>query len=213
MLSLILVALAGLAGGFCSSAPLGAINLWVTDATLSHREDRLSPFLIGIIAMDVVHASVATWGYHAFLAEGPVERWLGVLGGAILIAMGCMGFLRRKETREADAKAKGQPVKSNRVQDFLLGAVMCGANPAFLMFWIFAVNLIEAHVGIPVTSLGLALFLGGIALGDGLWFLLLIRVARKGREMFHPAVLANVRGAIAMIFVVIGTVAIYKSFK
>ena len=53
MLSLLLVALAGIAGGFCSSAPIGAINLWVTDATLSRREERLSAYLIGVIGADV----------------------------------------------------------------------------------------------------------------------------------------------------------------
>lgn len=213
MLSLLLVALAGIAGGFCSSAPIGAINLWVTDATLSHREHRLSPYLIGVITADVLHATVAAWGYHVFLVEGPIGRWLGVLGGAVLVALGCMGFLKRNEAREAEAKASGVEVRSNRVQDFLLGAVMCGANPAFLMFWVFAINLIERHVGIPVTRLGLALFLGGIALGDGLWFNLLIHLVRKGRDKFKPAVLAHVRGAIAMVFVVIGSIAIFKSFQ
>jgi threonine/homoserine/homoserine lactone efflux protein len=212
VLGLFLVSLAGLTGGFCSSAPIGAINLWVTDTTLSRREERLSAYLIGVITADVLHATLAAWGYHAYLVEGPIERWLGVLGGGILIALGCMGYLKRNEARERQVKALGAPVKTNKVQDFLLGAVMCGANPAFLMFWVFAINLIEKHVGIPVTSLGLALFLGGIAFGDGLWFLLLIRVARKGREKFKPHILAHVRGAIAMVFVVIGSIAIYKSF-
>lgn len=214
LLGLFLVTAAGIAGGFCSSAPIGAINLWVTERTLDRKEDRLSWYLFGVIAADAAYAALAAWGYHTFLEDGPVERWLGMAGGGILIAMGCMGFLKRKQSRAKDSAASDAKADApaKRLSDFLLGAFMCGANPGFLMFWVFAINLIESHVGIPVTSLGLGLFLGGIAFGDGLWFLLLIRLAKKGRETWKPHVLANVRGAIAMVFVALGSIAIYKSF-
>ena len=214
VLDMLFILLAGLCGGFASSAPLGAINLWISDATLRHREDRLSWFIVGVILMDTIHASLAAWGYHAFLQDGPVGRWLSIAGGAFLIVIGSLSFLKRNAARqrEAEAQGKGPEPKRRKVNDFILGAFMCGANPAFLMFWVFAVGLIEKHVGIPVNSTGLALFLGGIAFGDGLWFLLLIRLVRKGREAFKPRVLASVRATIAMAFVVVGTIAIYHGF-
>jgi threonine/homoserine/homoserine lactone efflux protein len=213
LLEPVIILLAALAGGFCSSAPLGAINLWVTDALLAHREARLRFFLSGVIAMDCVHASFAAWGYHAFFDEGAVARWLSVLGGAFLIVLGSLSLLNRAKARHdppVDPRGPGR----RPLNDVLLGSFMCGANPAFLMFWVFAIDQVERHAHTQdILGWRLGVFLLGVAVGDSLWFLCLLNLVRKGREAVKPRVLASVRATIAMAFVLVGTIAVYRGFK
>lgn len=211
-LTLLLIALAGMAGGFCSSAPLGAINLWITDAVLDREERHLRWFIIGVVLADMTHAALASWGYHTYLQESGFAAGLGILGGAFLVVLGALGLARRKAPAEGSADKRVR-ASHRPVQGFLLGAFMCGANPAFLVFWVFAITLVERHLNVLVSGLALAWFLAGLALGDTTWFLLLLAVVRRGREAVTPKALAPVRVAIATVFLVIGSVAIYKGFR
>lgn len=204
------ILIAALIGGFCSSAPLGAINLWVSDKILASRETRLRWFLTGVIAMDCVHASLAAWGYHAFFDEGPVARWLSVLGGAFLIVLGSLSLLKKVK---AQAFTKDSARFRKPVQDLALGAFMCGANPAFLMFWVFAIDQVERHTGQDILGWRLGLFLAGVAAGDGLWFQVLMAVVRRGRDAVKPRILQSVRATIAAAFVLAGGLAIYHGMR
>jgi threonine/homoserine/homoserine lactone efflux protein len=208
----LVILLSAMAGGFCSSAPLGAINLYVTDRILAKKDQRLRWYLAGVIGMDCVHASLAAWGYHAFFDQGPVARWASIAGGAFLIILGSLSL--RKKAQQA-AHAAPTLAKNGRppLNDMLLGAFMCGANPAFLMFWVFAIDQVERHVDTDILGWRLALFLLGVATGDGLWFTVLLNLVRRGREAVKPRVLASVRATIAAAFVLVGGFAIYHGFK
>ena len=197
-------------GGFCSSAPLGAINLWITDRILAHREVKLTWFLIGVIGMDCVHASLAAWGYHAFVAEGVVARWLTVLGGAFLVILGALSLLKRVQQRHSPTLDAGV---RRPLRDLLLGVFMCGANPAFLMFWVFVINLVERQTSVDILGWRLAILLAGIVAGDALWFRLLFKLVCKGHDHMRPRILAMVRTTIATAFVLVGTLAMYHGFK
>ena len=197
-------------GGFCSSAPLGAINLWITDRILAHRESKLTWFLIGVIGMDCVHASLAAWGYHTFLAEGVVARWLTVLGGAFLVILGALSLLKRARQRRNPTLDAGL---RRPLQDLLLGAFMCGANPAFLVFWVFVINLVERQTGFDILGWRLAILLAGIVAGDALWFRVFFKLVCKGHDHIRPRLLAMMRTTIAAAFVGCGTLAMYHGFK
>ncbi len=201
---------AALIGGFCSSAPLGAINLWITDRILANRQVKLGWFLLGVIGMDCVHASLAAWGYHAFMDEGAVARWLTVLGGAFLVVLGSLSLLKKAQKQHHSPIANGS---RRPAQDLLLGAFMCGANPAFLMFWVFTINQVERQTSLEILGWRLGVFLIGVAFGDALWFRVLFHLVRKGHDRFRPRVLASVRTTIAAAFVLVGTLAIYHGFK
>ena len=205
----LLILAAACISGFCSSAPLGAINLWVTDRVLERRQLGLAWFLFGVIAMDCVHASLAAWGYHAFVDEGPVARWLSVAGGAFLIVLGSLSLLKRARA------ATSTPATTVRrpLSNFLLGVFMCGANPAFLVFWVFAINQVEHHLQTIILDWRLGIFLLGVAAGDAAWFRVLLHLVRKGRDSVRPRVLASVRMTIAEAFVLVGTAAVYHGFK
>jgi threonine/homoserine/homoserine lactone efflux protein len=209
--AIMLTSLATLAG-FCSSAPLGAINLWVTDRVLERRQVALTAYLIGVIGADGAHALIAAWGYHAFFDEGPVARWLSILGGLFLVILGGLG-LKHRVRHLPVVPTDGQAVTGRPLSEFLLGVFMCGANPGFLAFWVFAINQIERQTGIAVTGWQLMPFLLGIAIGDSVWFWLLLRLVRRGLDTVQPRFLSSLRLGIAAAFVLVGTFAVYHGSK
>lgn len=203
-----LIILAGLVGGVASSAPFGVINLWITDAVLSKTEHKILWFLVGVILADLAHAAMASWGYHEILQDSGFDQWVGVLGGVFIVAMGVFGLRKPKElTLESPAK------KLKKAHEFFLGIMMCGLNPGFLVFWMFVINQLETKLVVDIHGSNLLSFIIGILIGDLIWFLFIIMLARKGRDHVNPLILKLIRAVIAWVFIGLGIFAIYRSFS
>jgi threonine/homoserine/homoserine lactone efflux protein len=206
----VLILTAGILGGISSSAPLGIINLWITDAVLSKNEHKITWFIVGVIIADAGHAAMASWGYHEFLQEGGFDRWIGLLGGAFIAGMGLWSL---RPTLKATQSTVTLPAPSYRkAHEFGLGLMMCGLNPGFLVFWMFIIDQIEKRLAAQVDGASLVAFLSGIIVGDILWFSVIIYLARKGRAHVDPKVLKLIRSGIAASFVALGVFAMYRSF-
>lgn len=207
---LLLLAACGAVGGFLSSTPLGVINLWVVNSAIGHVEKALRWFIAGVIVTDICYAGVAAWGYHQFLQEGNVGRWLEFTGGAFLIILG-LANLRKVAASKGPVTDKA-PTGKTPLRDFMLGVFMCGSNPAFLMFWVYAIKKVEEHFHLTLTDQTIIAFLGGIAVGDALWFKLITSVVRRGRSKVNTRALRFVSSGIAVAFVSFGVLAVAKGF-
>jgi threonine/homoserine/homoserine lactone efflux protein len=200
--------LAGIAGGFSSSAPIGPINLWLTDATLAKDDDRIKPFVAGVIAVDCLWAALAAWGYQAWLSRSGFATGLTLLGGAFLITLGVLGMIKLRAVRKGDQERVAR--KPRPIVDALLGAMFCGGNPGFPMFWVFAIDLARTHLGVVMEGATLPAFLCGVATGDCLWFIVLTTVVRRGERAVAPGALTFVRAGIAALFLLIGGFTLVK---
>jgi len=202
----IVMLLAGLLGGLLSSAPLGVINLWITDKALAGTSRGLWWFIAGVVCADMAYAGVAAWGYHTFLQGSQAWPILEIVGGLLLVGLGVLNLRKKTEKPKREAMLGLTPWR-----DFAFGAFMCGSNPAFLMFWVFLVGEVETRLGLFPDELGTALFVVGTGVGDLLWFRLLLWLVNRGkRTAMAPRILAPARLVIACVFVVAGSVALYK---
>lgn len=208
---LLLLAACGALGGFVSSTPLGVINLWIVDSSIEASDRALKWFVLGVIVADVLYAALAAWGYHQFLQEGNLSRWMELIGGAFLVILGVANLRKAAAARKSGA-ALPPAVGERPFKDFTLGAFMCGSNPAFLMFWIYVIKKIEDGLAVTLTDASIIAFLGGIGLGDTLWFKLITTVVRRGRNAVNPRMLRLVSSGIAVVFVGFGIVALAKGF-
>lgn len=205
----VLIILAGLLGGLASSAPFGVINLWVSDAVLSKSEHKILWFLVGVILADIVHAAMASWGYHLILQESGFDRWVGILGGAFIVVMGILGLRKPKELNIPAPPQK----KLKKANEFFLGIMMCGLNPGFLVFWMFVIDQLEKKLGVGLDGTNLISFIVGILIGDLIWFSFVILLARKGRDHMNPFIIRLIRSSVAWVFIVVGVFAIYASYS
>lgn len=200
----IILLTAGLICGFFSSSPLGSINFWLIDQTLHHKKNIL-PFLLGVVSADLTYAALAAWGNHSLFSDPVVDKWVAGIGAVFLITLGIFSLKTKPKT--AGRTPKKQPEKAEvwPFKKFLLGAFMCGSNPAFLLFWIFAMNTLENKLTIDFTGLSFGFFLAGIALGDLAWFATLIALVRKLREKIKGNCSVLISRAVAFVFIAIGS--------
>src|SRR5262249_7588685 len=150
---------------------------------------------------------VASGVYHNFLQDGPYASWLELFGGAFLLIIGVANLRKAILARGGSGAAPlpDQTVSRSRAitrpaRDFALGAFLCGSNPAFLMFWVYATKKIEEHTGIDIDGSLIFAFLGGICLGDAVWFKVLTTVVRRGQRTVRPRALRFVSSGIAAVF-------------
>jgi threonine/homoserine/homoserine lactone efflux protein len=171
----VLALVAGFCCGFASSAPVGPINLWVASSALSPRHRGIAPFLGGVVVVDLGWAllaqqgAAAWWGRHDGLGRG-----LGVVGGIVLLVLG-LALWRRQHV------VAPPPVRRPRwraTAHVLQGMALCASTPALPAFWVLAITCVTQVAGPLAAPAATACFLAGIALGDVLWFSLVVRVVR-----------------------------------
>ena len=198
----ILILTFGLICGFLSSSPPGTINLWISNQTLHHRKESIW-FLLGIIAADCAYASVAVWGYYTLIEGTMIETGMLAVGAFCVIAMGVMTLLTKSKGAKVELTMSAKPL-----QQFAMGLLMCGGNPTFLVFWIFAVGVLEERFHIKIAGISLLFFNIGIAAGDYVWFRFLIAIVKKFREKITEKYLLLINRTVGVTFMVIGTIAL-----
>ncbi|MFK7872560.1 MAG: LysE family translocator [Oligoflexales bacterium] len=204
-MSLVIAVLSGFCGGFCSSAPLGPINLMLAEMIFQKRKrNRILTFLLGVVVTDLLYATAAAWGYAEIFQKSPYLYEIQITCGFFLIALGVFSLI---SLRKGAAQPKttqdhhiGTPLK-----DFSTGAFLCGSNPSFVMFWLFAINTISHFFNIQVQGSLLIFFLIGIVLGDLVWFSIMARLAQHGEGSFSEKTLMKIRLGIAISFIAIGS--------
>ena len=81
---------------------------------------------------------------------------------------------------------------------------MCGSNPAFLMFWLLVFQELPKRTGVSPDFPGVMSFLAGVAIGDALWFSLVIWLARFGMSRLGDRILWSIRLVVSLVFISVG---------
>ena len=208
----IIFMVAGTLAGFCSSAPLGPINLWLVDSQASKPRKKVGNFLAGVVLVDIGFAGIAVWGYSKVFNESLFAFVFSLLAGGFMIALGIYGLFTIKSTRQSPSTPKIED-QTAPLKSIIAGGTLCGSNPAFIMFWLYTVSLLDQWVPGPHPTVVNIFFLFGVAVGDSLWFGTLIKIVRKGLNLAKPAILLNIRYGVAYGFLAFGTFTIWQSLK
>jgi threonine/homoserine/homoserine lactone efflux protein len=192
---------AGSLSGFLSSTPLGPINLWVADHGLSKAApSRLWFFLGAVIVVDIIYSGAALWGHFGFLEEATELRWVGIFSGLFTLGLGAALFFKAWR----DAPAYSVERASSNISAAIQGAILTGANPAFLLFWLFIANQIIARIDRSLSTIELMTFVSGVAIGDLLWFSIFIWITGHLGKKAGKNHLKYFRMIVGLIFFAIG---------
>ena len=129
----------GFLSGVSSSAPIGPINLWIINATLNRFTSSVKYFIAGVIVVDVAFASMAALSYYSLEQKFKVAPWIELIGGGFIFVVGLIAA-RKAIVYQPQPREETRSV-AHSASSFLTGAALCGSNPAFLVFWVFIVNL------------------------------------------------------------------------
>ena len=92
---------------------------------------------IGIALSDTTYIFISYFGLTNLLAEQTMEKYLGIVGGLILLTFGIVSFFKSRKKREVKLKVQPKGFKRFIARGFMIN----GINPMVLFFWIGAVSL------------------------------------------------------------------------
>jgi threonine/homoserine/homoserine lactone efflux protein len=185
----------GLALGFAVAFALGPVGLLVIRRTINHGWATGFVSGLGVATADGIYASVAAFGLTALTGVlVGLDRVLGLVGGAVLIAMAVRGFRTTLTAGPADAAA--DPAGSAR-RATALGAYgsMVGltlTNPTTILSF----TALFASLGAGTNGPGGAtLISAGVASGSVAWWLLLTTLVAGLRARLTPAIVRGLNVA------------------
>lgn len=200
----------GTISSISSSAPIGPANLWVAGAVIQKKRfSSIVAFTFGIIVIDLVYSYLAFWGYHVYLQGTSFNRWFGIVGGVGLALLGVYEFWTVYHPRTENQVGLEVAGKQTLPRDFLMGAFLCGSNPAFIFFWVMVAK-VAADFGVADFRNAKALLIFfGIILGDLIWYSFFYKLVKKGIRLLSLAILRYIRYGIAIGLILMGLTAAF----
>lgn len=190
----------GIISGFLISIPVGPINLTIINEGARRGFKWAMMIGLGSVAMESVYCAIAIAGFSAFLEFPIVKPALELLSFLFLLFLSWKYFSAKTipdHVHSADViEARLHPRGA-----FLTGFVRVLGNPAVLLVWVTLTATFLSHNWVDSTIDDRIACVIGVAVGAGLWFLLLSWAVSKGHGKMSPRVLLrmeHVSGAILL---------------
>lgn len=92
---------------------------------------------IGISLSDTTYILISYFGLTNLLTEQTMEKYLGLVGGLILLGFGVFSFFKSRKEKGVRVKLRQKGFKRHIAKGFMVN----GINPMVLFFWIGAISL------------------------------------------------------------------------
>ena len=166
----------GVAAGLIIAAPVGPVNIVVVQRTIAKgwRSGLVSG--LGSAIVDTMYGSIAafsiTFVIRALVRE---EFWIRLVGGALLIAIGLVYYLKRPKSLEPEDE---QPESTQAAST----AILTATNPTTILS--FLIVLSAVGLGGNKSWYLTVMAIGGIFAGSMLWWILLSAAVHRFRGRF-----------------------------
>jgi threonine/homoserine/homoserine lactone efflux protein len=171
--------LTGFSLGFLVAAQIGPIWLLAARSVILGR--LITGIMIGLGAatIDTAYGALGLAGVAGLLRIPGLRLGLGLLGAAVLIALGALAL--RHATR-AGNQAQPSPPITSAPRAYLTALGATAANPLTIASWA-AVFAAASTAHISRTTTGAVLLLAGIGLGTATWFTALSTAMTLARRL------------------------------
>jgi putative LysE/RhtB family amino acid efflux pump len=173
--------LVGFGLGFLVAVQLGPMSLFLIRSTLRRGWAVGLAIGAGIAVIDGLYASLGAAGAVPLLTIGPLRVVLGLVGAAVLCALGVRTLwsaFRVRSGGELDVEVAG-PRRA-----FLTSLAGTASNPATIASW--AAIFAAASADTCRSAGAAALLVGGVALGSATWVTALASAIAVVRRMVGP---------------------------
>lgn len=169
----------GLMAGLAIAAPVGPINVLCASRTLTR--GRMSGLLSGLGAAtaDALYGSIA--GFSITLVIDFLTReefWIRVIGGLLLVGIGCLYFRRPPQSLKVQKDEGGH-------SDFISALLLTLTNPTTVLSFLAVLTALGmgGHRAWWLTFL----LVGGIFCGSMLWWVILVTLVNWLRDRFNES--------------------------
>lgn len=190
-----LAALTGFVSGLVLSIPVGPINLTILNEGARRGFKWAVLIGLGATTMEVIYCFIAFTGFASFFTRGYIKAAMELFSFVFLLYLG-VKFLMTKEgpahVRFGSAVEQFEARFEKRFEGhsaFITGLLRVMGNVGVLVFWIIlAANFISREWVTPDWPGKLAC-VAGVALGTGLWFIVLSWFSALGQGKFSEKTL------------------------
>jgi len=209
---IVLAALTGFISGLVLSIPVGPINLTILNEG-ARRGFRWAVLIgLGATTMEVIYCFIAFTGFASFFTRGYIKAAMELFSFVFLLFLG-VKFLLTKEgpahVRFGSAVERIEARFEKRFEGhsaFITGLLRVMGNVGVLVFWIIlAANFISREWVTPDWP-GKIACVSGVALGTGLWFVVLSWLSSLGQGKFSEKTLIKMEHLSGVLLLVLALI-------
>jgi threonine/homoserine/homoserine lactone efflux protein len=190
MIELLKVFFIGFLISFLGQLPLGNMNLTATQLSVQENLRNAWKYGLGIVLVEVIYLRLALTGMDWVVEHKQLFMIMGWLTVFVFVVLGILAFIMASK----QTSAKKGLLLNNKMNRFLLGAVVSGINPAQIPFWfLWSTQLLNSKVLMP-TNGQFNLFTAGAGLGSlaglalyihgGKWLITKLKTSNKALNIF-----------------------------
>jgi threonine/homoserine/homoserine lactone efflux protein len=192
---ILLATLTGFISGLLLSIPVGPVNLTIINEGARRGFKWALLISLGATTMEVIYCFIAFTGFASFFTRGYVKAVMELFSFVFMLFIGIKFLMAKSVSAPVELGAAAHKIEE-RLEErlhphsaFMTGLVRVMGNLGVLVFWIIlAANFISREWVTPDWSGKLAC-VTGVALGTGLWFLVLSFGASRGHGRFSEKTL------------------------
>jgi threonine/homoserine/homoserine lactone efflux protein len=197
--------LRGLVLGFAIAASPGPIFFLCLKRTLARGWVSGIASGLGVATGDGIYAALAAFGVAAITSALVAQRrWLALMGGAALLALGLRSVLIRPTRSEPPV-----PTDGGWMSDYLSTLGLTLTNPATILA--FAAVFTVLGLGTTGGRLTATLLVLGVLLGSAAWWVVLATVGALLRTRVTPAVVRGITVLSGLAILAFGTLAVISA--
>jgi threonine/homoserine/homoserine lactone efflux protein len=163
---------------------------------------------LGVATADAFYAAVAAFGIGAIAsAASGAQRWLALVGGAVLILLGARTVLERPK----ESAALSPPTKTGLAWAYVSTLGLTITNPATIIS--FAALVATLSIGISGGWAQPSLVVLGVGLGSATWWCIVAALAAVLRSRVTPAVVRGISLFSGVAITILGVAAVYSAIR
>ena len=192
--------------GFCSSVPIGPINIAVMMKGLSNKTGQGLMIGAGSGWMDFVYCGAAMFGISVLNSNPRIELIFRVAAFVIFFVFG----VRTTFFRVPEAKLARSEEPPGFKRYFLLGIVLYLSNPSFIAYWITVAGIIHGYHILAISAYNNLFFAFGTGVGTTAWFIVLLELVERQKMKLDKALIEKITRAFGIILLIISLFMGYK---